>query len=338
MERSFSEIIAQYTPNQLWSWSKYKVMPKKIQPKLLPYVSDPGNAVEPGFGLLTKKGERDWHWFFGSDEPLGGWSQGIAPHTYSELTPFGFAKRYGGMHIHNPASRFRPMALDQFALSSTEALHTATPSPMLEATIDWAAFTAAASKYKSETNLYLGMYVGGTEVSFGALKDETPREYKNRVLAVLKPILDIRPRIDWLGLDAVLGAPYMADHFHYSVVGGPKGGTALVVKAIQDMGIQVAVEPAYFKSASRWLGDCSVLLRDRFRDLHDGRGPAWQARNKEGQMEDLVHPLDTVTTPLLLTFPQWNTDDDVKLDIIEEAQVAGYNVLWSISRWPASLL
>lgn len=294
-------------------------------PDLFPSVHDGGSA--PGHNYITA--ERDWEWLFTSEEHIADWDSVWHPNPQ---TPFEAARQYGGLLMHNPGSRFKPMDLAQFAKTTLQSYADQDNADLL-ASADWDKFIESASRYKRENDLWLGMYVGG-ETTIRPKANETAEQLANRLEDSLYPILYIQPQVDWIGFDATFGTAWNKGDPRFTVADGPQGGMALLIRRLQARGYTVAIEPAARVDACH-LRCCSVILSDIFRNRRVPIGQAeWVIRGKDRKLAPLVHPLEMPGIPILADRLTWKKTNGEKLAAIGEAQAAGYAVAYPLQHFP----
>jgi len=292
-------------------------------PKLIVWISD--SNPSPGHVFLSEG--RDWDWMFSSTGHIDNW--------WGKQTPYYYARQTGGMLLAHPGGRHNPMSLDQFVLTTQQAV--ADPNnKQLQVSADWDQFITAASRYKRKNRLWLGIYVGSLNLSLYPFMNETPEQLATRAEAALAPILCIQPHIDWLGFDYVSGSPYDPADPRYSVVGGQHGAMAILIRRIQKLGIQVAVEPSIRKDACWLLSPrfpVGTITNDIFRNRFLG-DTEWHRRDRHRKRVALMTPTDLPVTPILSDRTTWKKSNDEKLAATREANKAGYAMTYAFSWFP----
>ena len=291
----------------------------KRKPVAIPMVND-GDGGETGFQYLSD--ERDWEWFFHSDTRL----DELLGHRY---TPRGIAELTNALLVHAPLGRYEPVRLDHLYVTQQHAFSNP-KNKRLQNTVDLPKFVSAARRFSQD--FWLGFYVGGGELkeSFEALPHETPEGWALRAEAAIAPLIYAEP--DMIIFDRVLGEYDYNHDPHLSVVGGPEGGQAILIRRLQSYGIECAVEPTIFASAW-WLQSCTAYLTDRFNalgfDIRMVRNLYRTEAAPEGILQPVLPPFAIGQQPML----QLNKPN-VSADTFQQAKDDGFAVVMRISEWP----
>jgi len=223
--------------------------------RITPYVNT-GRVNEIGHQAASK----GWEDFFHSKVRRGG----------EFPTPRESADRFGGIYLHCPGGIFdvqnfdpkKPEYETQYAQRSKStrlALQfIADPQPTainpVEAVknrVNWIEFVAAAKRFERPLTVYVG-----APHRFPRIGNESQASWLRRALDEIEPFLLVA---DTIGLDNTMGSHPNYDKFF----NGKDGVVADLIRAIEQRGITVVVEPCNYVSDT-WLNDKPKIIEEWF--------------------------------------------------------------------------